>query len=225
MNVPVMKPEDIFKSDLSVMQTVYGLSLTLGFREVASWVFDAIRSYDQSRDLRLLLFEFLMASVLLLIGIRFFWAAGNIRRFVTLKAPQPHDRKLVTVVHFPILLLHSFLIYFFCRLLSMVHTWKDVTVEGSHLAWSIVGFLILNAVWLFCLVFRRQKWEPELFWIKNNVQTAAVLCAIMVGRRIWAPHNLFLLAMVFLVLNANSLRDLILRADSYLAYTGMASPS
>lgn len=217
-----MKAEDIFKQDMAVIQTVYGLSLTLGYREIANWLFDAIAAYHSCPDIQLMAVKFFMASVLILIEIRFFWASGNIRRFITRKESRPNDRKVVTVVHFPILLLHSFLLYIFCRLLSTIHEWKDVMAQGGRLVWFLVGFLALNGVWLLCLVFRRSNWEPELLWIKNNGITVLILSALMTVRGEFRPDDLPLLLSAFLLLNVNSLADLFLRADSYLAYTESA---
>ena len=219
-----MKSEDIFKQDLAVIQTVYGLSLTLGFRELANWVFDSVREYAGSRDLRLMLFKMLMASTLILIEIRFFWASGNIRRFVTRKQARPNDRKLVTIVHFPILLLHSFLLYSFCRLVGTVHGWNDLVVQGGRLIWLIAGFLTLNCCWLLSLLFRRDNWEPELLWIKNNGVTVIALSVIMLIRRELHAGDTGFLLLAFILLNVNSLTDLFFRADSYLAYTEFQTP-
>ena len=47
-----------------------------------------------------------------LLGLRFFWAVGNMKRFIGRQGtdPEARIRRVVTTVHFPVLLLHAFTI-------------------------------------------------------------------------------------------------------------------
>jgi hypothetical protein len=109
------------------------------------------------------------------LGIRLFWATGNIRRFVLRQMIllNPPGTTGLLVLHFPILILHAVHFFFLCRF------FQDLCLNGlyqtylSGLTWVFVSLLALNVVWLFLLRSGpkegtpRMKY-PELMWAISN---------------------------------------------------------
>jgi hypothetical protein len=112
--------------------------------------------------------------VLSALGTRFFWAVGNIRRFVLQRVGQldPPSRKWLVIAHFPLLFLHAVLFYILCRI------YQDICIYGlkPHYSSSFVeaygGLLALNVVWLLLLRHKRQDTGLEKLWMVNNAVSA-----------------------------------------------------
>ena len=79
-----------FKSDISLMQTVYGILLTLGFRLLGDALFKTYRS--PGNDYRVPICVIASCFTLALIGFRFFWAVGNIRRYMVRHENETNSR-------------------------------------------------------------------------------------------------------------------------------------
>lgn len=219
-----MTSTDIFKSDLSLIQNAYGIALVLGFREIALWTFASGELFLRDRDPWLLTLRLFISATLGLLGVRFFWATGNIRRFVLKRKRSPNDRKAVTVIHFPMLLLHAFLFFILSKEAAGIEEWNSFGTRAATLSLTVLFFLIFNSFWLLVLLRGRREKEPERLWVRNNGICGAIIAAGLTVCWLIDWHwQLIGLILTVLILFANSLIDLIFRADSYMAYVDLPS--
>ena len=98
------------KDDLNLMQTAYAVALILGFRNVIECLYEVV--LHRSGNGSVVVVKVLFSLVLLLTMVRFFWAVGNIRRFITRNASiLKETRRHVVSIHFLVLLIHAFSLY------------------------------------------------------------------------------------------------------------------
>jgi len=214
-----VKPVDIrdFKSDISLMQTVYGILLILGFRQLG----DALYLFVTKGvgDWELLCSLTAGGIALALLGFRFFWAVGSIRRYIVRHENNPNARvrRFITTFHFPILLLHAMAFYFLCRLHSDMISPTQFDNNVVFFIWGYVAFLLLNVIWLLWLVWRREDRRPEMIWIVNNAVTALIGLGAFWGLRLVIADASLIFLLTCIVFVANSLIDLWGTADTYIA--------
>ena len=79
-----------FKADIGLMQTVYGIFLVLGFRLLAEsfYVFMIGGAFDKPKT-DIVIPVSALGLVLTFLGLRFFWAVGNLRRFILRRGDDP----------------------------------------------------------------------------------------------------------------------------------------
>ena len=152
--------------DLAIIRALYGISLIFGFQKVVEASYLQLIGDSSAATLAPTVKKILLpclAIVLGALGTRFFWAVGNIRRFVLHRIVQldPPSRRWLVVAHFPLLFLHAVLFYILCRI------YQDICLFGlrPHYSSSFVlaygGLLILNVVWLLLLRQRGRTPEPR----------------------------------------------------------------
>jgi len=153
-----------------------------------------------------------------LIGIRFFWATGNIRRFllqrvIALKPPKTRD---LLLGHFPALVLHAVLFFFLCRFYQDVclNGLKGSYVQGLVLVFSCL--MSLNVLWLAVLRRKRKDPGPEFIWIANNAVFAALGIVYLEEWHGFDVHPQLSLAIALLLLLLNSTIDLLAAGRSYI---------
>jgi hypothetical protein len=123
---------------LAVVRTMYAVALTFGFQRVVEGSYlQFLRHFSKTlpndRALPQLSGPITLLLALLfvglgLLGIRLFWATGNIRRFLLRQTILLNPAKTTSVLflHFPVLLLHAVL-FFFCVVFSTISAGTDCT--------------------------------------------------------------------------------------------------
>ena len=238
-----------FNSDIGLMQTVYGILLVLGFRQIGDTLYNMFVA-KEAHNLELCASVALSAIALAFLGTRFFWAVGNIRRYYLRNEryePNRNARRVITTVHFPILLLHAFVFYVLCRFHSEMTSTKAIENGWDWFVLWFASFLLLNVMWLYQLVRRpvgrsvraepvsqtnsfgwlevgwskNRQWikdrQPESTWIILNELTALLVLAIVWFGNLVVNDSTALLVTACIVLILNSLLNLWLTADTYVA--------
>lgn len=142
------------------------------------------------------------ALVLVLLGIRFFWGVGNVRRFLlhdiaryfsartaeeqkkevdyaSLKREVLHRSIYLRVMLWdvPMLLAQSFLFFLLCQLLpEVIHgNGSDRPYERlNDFAIMYCTLILMNAFWLITLTAKESSSGPEVIWGRINVTTAVI---------------------------------------------------
>jgi len=207
-----------FKADISLMQTVYAIFLVLGFRLLAdSFSVFMIGGLDKPKTDIVVPVSALWLALIFL-GLRFFWAVGNLRRFILRRGDDStvKVRRVVTTVHFPLLIIHAFLFYCLCRLHGELSDPKLFDARSRLFVYWYSGFLLLNSAWLFTLIWSQKDNEPERKWMVNNAKSAiAALATFFILEWFNAPltTSLPLVSLVFLY---NSFVDLWRTSETYI---------
>lgn len=212
------------KSDLSLMQTIYGIVMTLAFRQLVESFYVYMSTDIDKRVSFWILTAFGVNLVLL--GCRFFWSIGNIRRFVERTSEKlPKDRsRWVTVGYFPTLLTHGFMYYCLCKIHGDMLDPKLVDTRIDVFVRTYIGFLGANIAILRLLTRGNDSMIPESFWIKNNAFAVSVASIAYIWfRSDWIPATWMIIAVSFTFL-LNSLIDLWSTAGDYIA-DGKPKPS
>jgi len=203
-----------FKSDINLMQTVYGILLILGFRQLGDAFFDYMSG---ERNVWVMVTLTGSGLALAFLGFRFFWAVGNIRRYIIYRE-KTHPalyRRLITTIQFPVLLLHAMAFYFLCRLHANMKVPKDFESGATIFVLGYCGFLLGNSLWLKLLVRNRPNKVPEEDWVRNNGAFAIVALFVFFGTLSYGRQIAFVsCCLVFL---GNSFVDLWKTADTYIA--------
>jgi GNAT superfamily N-acetyltransferase len=206
--------------DLSLIRNLYGISLIFGFQKVVESSYLQLVGDKTAASLspgaKILLIT--LALVLAAVGIRFFWAVGNIRRCVLQRIVRldPPKRWVLVLVHFPLLFLHAVLFFFLCRF------YQDICVNGLRHGYAF-GFILvylfllgLNVGWLFLLEYNRTDKGPESLWIRNNAafMIAGVICLVTLEHyHVTSEWELFSASGLFLL---NSVVDFIRARGTYI---------
>lgn len=109
---------------------------------------------------------------LLLLGLRFFWAVTNVRRLAedrTVDETSTRNvRRMIVMVHVPMLMLHVLAYYFACRLLADVCR-RLPSGRGPLMVPALYAACqVVNAIWLLFLVRNRTRCLRERRWMVNN---------------------------------------------------------
>ena len=217
------EPESIdtrdFKTDIGLMQTVYGIFLVLGFRLLADsfYVFMIGGALDKPKT-DIVVPVSALGLVLTFLGLRFFWAVGNLRRYILRRGDDPavKVRRVVTTVHFPLLIIHAFLFYCLCRLHGELSDPKLFDDKSRLFVYWYAGFLLFNSAWLFTLIRSQKDNEPEKTWIFNNASSATAALAIFFVLEWFNSPLTTSLPLVSLVFLYNSFVDLWRTAETYI---------
>jgi GNAT superfamily N-acetyltransferase len=211
---------------LVVVRMMYAVALTFGFQKIVDSTYNQVfrRFSPPSGDhpIQQLPPDTMKVVILLffalgLLGIRFFWATGNIRRFVLhgVTELQPPNTRSLLFFHFPLLILHAVLFFFLCRF------YQDICTNGLHDSY-VLGLLIvftfllaLNVAWLTLLRMKRVDRGPEFLWMANNI--AFALLGIVAYQVFYHCHvevntQLFLTGLLVL---SNSILDFLLTGGTY----------
>jgi GNAT superfamily N-acetyltransferase len=161
--------------DLNMIRTVYGISLIFGFQKIVEWSYVLLASggaASLSTKVKLLLLPCLAFAVLA-VGIRFFWAADNIRRFVLRRIVtlNPPKRWHIVIIHFPLLFSHAVLFFFLCRIFQDICERGLQQPDGAHFILTYTTLLFLNIGWLASMLNKKEK-GPESLWFYNNLYFA-----------------------------------------------------
>jgi GNAT superfamily N-acetyltransferase len=212
---------------LVVVRMMYAVALTFGFQKIVDSTYNQVfrRFSPPSGDhpIQQLLPNTMVAVILLffalgLLGIRFFWATGNIRRFVlhgVTDLKRPPNTTSLLLFHFPLLILHAVLFFFLCRFYQDICTYglHDSYVLGLLLVFTFL--LVLNVAWLTLLRMKRVDRGPEFLWMANNIAFAVLgIVAYQVFYHCHVEVNTQLVLTGLLILS-NSILDFALTGGTY----------
>jgi hypothetical protein len=216
---------------LTVMQTVYAVAMVLGFKNALEKSYGLFLSPLQGPPGRLPHWVLLIALVaIMLLGLRFFWVTRNLYAFV-IHSPSPLERRVrwMTLVHFPITLIHALLFYCVCQAYADIVS--SGATEASAAAVDLTGrfvflfasLLLLNGLWLL-ITFRPSTCDAEGKWGWSNVVFAALafLDALLVLEVFNKPPAVLAVSACALFL-INSVIDLVAAADAYILFPGGGS--
>ena len=194
------------------MQTAFAVSLVLGFKNAVECLYAVAFSAE---EWHLAIVKSIFSVVLLLTTMRFFWALGNIRRFIERNLEMLRaTRRYVISIHFFILLAHAFCLYLLSKYTLDLSNAIPLATAMRLLTFGYASFLALNGSWLFMLVLGQEDKKPESVWIKNNYICAAAACAIYISVSYFNPFLAFLVASVIYLWN--SVYDLIKTSSAYV---------
>lgn len=171
---------------LSLMRTVYGIAIVLGFQKVLQASYT--RFFTGVRLAFLPWYAATLAAIAItFLAIRFFWVPRNLSSYVL--GFGQHIRRVwgrVTVIHFPIALAHAVLFFYLCETVGALVTARTrVAVDRLIMQFLILcaTLLIMNAIWLFGLKPRRAKVlrTRQLGVIKPALRAAAA--AVLLAAR------------------------------------------
>jgi hypothetical protein len=210
--------------ELAVIRTLYAISFIVGFQKIGEAVYFLFFQEHTHLSFSGALFGLvgLITLVLVLLGFRFFWAVGNIRRFVFRKIStlQPPKRKTL-MLHIAFLFVVPLLFYFLCRIFQDLVTSLSLAQFNKRFL-LVYGILLLaNSGWLALLTHKLSR-NPERFWMINNFSFGTLaFCCTVVAR--FGHYELIIAYASCILLLANSLIDLLLSSEVYFlgdAYSG-----
>lgn len=222
--------------DLSIIRVVYAIFLVEGFKQVIQatyrrWVkgpnaledgvLAACQSLSPHQPLPPLAPTWLLVFTAISIGalgVRFFWAIGNIRRFVLHRIINldPPNRRAIVMLHFSFLFLHATAFFLMCEVFQDLgqHTLGREAID--RLILTLILLLAMNAIWLLFLIKGRTDHGPERAWLLNNSFFTVVFAIILfkIGSLAKTPEAM--LTIVAACSMANSLLDFLVASDGYV---------
>jgi hypothetical protein len=210
--------------ELAVIRTLYAISFIVGFQKIGEAVYFLFFQEHSHLSFSGALFGLvgLIMLALVLLGFRFFWAVGNIRRFVFRKISilQPPKRKTL-MLHIALLFVVPLLFYFLCRIFQdLVNSLSLAQFNKRFLL--VYGILLMaNSGWLVLLTHKLSR-NPERFWMINNFLFGIAALGGVVAAS-FGHYELTIAYTSCLLLLANSLIDLLFSSEVYFlgdAYAG-----
>jgi hypothetical protein len=199
---------DDFREDLRIVQIAYGVMLILGMRSVAESSYAVLaRIVAGNAQVIEAALELLLAFGAAWLGMRFFWATGNIRRLLSSRrrSEEARVRSQVIYFHFPVLMFHSFLFFAVGRTLTAACDGSPHEDKHFNVAIAAGAMWVVNIGWLLILMRGRTDRSPESIWLRINLCCTAVLIVANGVSRILpsVPGDVWY-AVVALTLVANS---------------------
>ncbi len=223
---------DNINNNLDVLRVIYVFSFGLGYNKLAEL-------YTPKNNLiNVYWFVVAVGSVLLVfLSIRFFWAIGNLRRYllhqlknniknVDMDDPKKSIKKLLEPVlkrtmflDVPILMLHSFLFLLLCvYYVDLANNWQVQEkrfYSSSVFVHMYCALLYINAFWLYLLRDQGDENEPEHSWMQNNF-VAASLCLLAFPILLFFGCKILALAVAIFIFYVNSFFDFNKCYDAYM---------
>ena len=202
--------------DLGIIYVLYGLAFAFGFQELAASLDQLISGAAHFLSGITIFGIFTLNFSIILIGLRFFWAIGNLRRFVNRqKSLLPAIQMEIVVIHFPIVVLQSFAFYLLCAQIPRILS-QPPNVIGIPRIGHFAAFLLLaNSIWLAILQRGMPKRDPERTWFANNLVLALMVFLVLFE----IQETLLELWGIAIVLLINSIVDLGITSKWYLQST------
>lgn len=227
----VLSDTDI-RTGMGLMQTIYIVAMSLGFKEVVEVAYGIFVPPASSRPGGLPLPVVAAAFLaVVLLTIRFFWVPRSLYTYVVSRLETDGARgesresvfTRVMVVHFPLVLAHSLVFAFICRAFVDLAMPAEhaVRASGGDRAFRFIslyaGLLFLNVVWLK-LVTPPEDREPGAVWAYNNL-----LCVVLAVGALGAfeKHEIVTWALVLsgsVLFIANGVIDLAKTAPYYILF-------
>jgi hypothetical protein len=225
----ILKRDDI-SSGMGVVQTVYGVGMALGLKNVleASYRVFFLPVTKSPDTIPRWAIPFAFVAVVLL-AIRFFWVPRNLYSYLI----RPHDeadtedrfRKL-TLFHIPIVMAHAVLFFFICHAFAdMASPEAPSNATGAQLAVRFVamygGLLLLNTLWLFWMTPRPERGkdaEPGRIWARSNMVAVGLTLLLLGAFYLWRISPGALVVAAALIFIANGFYDLVRCAKFYILF-------
>jgi hypothetical protein len=205
------------QQQLSVMATIYGVAMVLGYEQIAESFYSAIIKGEAIVATPLGYCLTLLASLCVaLLGFRFFWAVGNIRRYLLeARIEVGQKRRAVVIYHAPILLFHAFLFYCLCRLTTDTGLHCELAERQREFLLVYELLLLTNSLWLTILLRRRRRKIPEIIWRNNNLAFSSLVLVLLISQAIFSYNILFVFIPALAAFFLNSLCDLRKTSHTY----------
>ncbi len=183
--------------NLKILRILYSMSSLLAMRELILGF-----RITQTEIAHVSILYMFGALVLVVLGVRFFWGVGNVRRFLledmaryfsaktagALKQEIDYTRLKSEVLHRSIylrvmlwdvsmLLAQSFVFFLLCQLLPLVVHGNGSSKPFDRLNDFVVlycGLILMNAFWLATLSSQGSPARPEAVWGRINIVTAVI---------------------------------------------------
>lgn len=222
---------------LTVIQTVYAVIMAFGFSYLVEGGYLFMEPYLGLTNTETINYSAAFLIPILttsLLGLRFFWAVVNIRRYIervnfrlaqipdaqlTLKYKRSKERNIV-LLHVPILIGHGFIFYFICRLTKDLPLAEPANSAIIAFIIAYSGFQYFNALWILWLA----GWKPtndaqptrEKFWVLNNFIISTVGIALLFIGLLFSVDIVSLLVAACGAFIVGSIADLTQTAYHYL---------
>ena len=157
---------------LDLFHAMYIVGLAFGLQEISRALYTNLRSVAGSgASMGTAAANTLLFISIILLIVRFFWSTGNIRRAMNRDGPALSEKtkRIVVMIHLPILLLQGTLVLFVC--LAYAEWIETRTGAFNVIGWFLVA-TALNTAWLWSLTRGRKAGEargPEFLWMQNNL--------------------------------------------------------
>jgi hypothetical protein len=206
--------------DLSIIRILYAISFVLGFQKLGEaaylLLFQGNPTVDLSGKMKVLLV--LLFLSLTFLGFRFFWAIGNIRRFVLRRISElrPPRRQHVVALHMAILFCYPALFFFLCRLLQDFCQNLALLPFARQFITVYSILLLANAVWLLILTYGSAHKDQEWLWLINNAAVGVTAVLWLYFGLCQGISPLIITYGATLLLLANNLVDLLFTSKAYI---------
>jgi hypothetical protein len=207
--------------DLNIIRTIYGMSLSLAFGNILNAFGKRRHGLGWEIDVLYILLAFAVATV----GYRFYFTAGNVRRFflervLQLKVPSV---KQLLLVHLPILFIHAIFFFVLCDLFGKLVE-KGPSGELAWVAGLFSLMLFVNSFWLIWIILHTRSrnsgedsWVAEGKWYVNNLCWGFVsaVFAVILSCGGFQDEKLAIL-LITVIVAGNSAVDFSLTSRAYL---------
>lgn len=221
---PILRRDDIH-TGLSLVQTIYGIAMVLGLKIAIETSYSLFLSPTESPPSSFPHYIVLFAlATIMLLGLRFFWVPRNLYAYLLVSdLPLSSRLRRMTVIHFPITLVHALLFYCVC------HAYADIAVSNAALNSSLAdalasrfvlfyaGLLLFNGAWLLS-VAPSGKSQAESIWGRNNLVAAGLIAVIFAAFKLFAIPTVAFIALAGAVFVLNSAIDLWKASEYYVLF-------
>lgn len=216
--------EDDIRTGMNLTQTAYAVLMSFGLKVVAEAFYPVLfaSSAPGVEPLSPWLIGIAFITVLLL-TIRFFFVTRNLYAYVNhhlnRKATPKDTFRPLMLYHFPIAVCHSILFFGVCEaFIELTKSAASAHAPIIHFVGIYVTLLLLNSIWLYCIVPRDSTGPGRRVWAKNNC-----IFSIGAGLALVAFFALNLSVTALLVIGcvlflANSVIDLREAAEGYILF-------
>jgi|GEM_PF-3010155 len=168
---------------------------------------------------------FLIVVTIMLLGLRFFWVPRNLYAYL-LVSKHPLEKRLrrMTLLHFPIVLIHALLFYCVCQ--AFVDVASSTAPLHSSLARDLAtrfvlfyaGLLLVNGAWLLLGFGNPSRATAEWIWGWNNVAATLLAVVAWIFFEVLDMPVVAFLSIAAMIFAANSLIDLWKASAHYILF-------
>ena len=175
------------ETGLSLVQTIYGIAMVLGLQGAIETAYGVLVAPDPPPSAMPRVVDAFTVVMIMFLGLRFFWVPRNLYAYLLLSGHSLEKRlRRMTVLHFPIVLIHALLFYCVCQ--AYVDIASSTAPLDSGLARELAtrfalfyaGLLAVNGAWLLLGFGHRDASTAEGIWGRNNLVSAALMVAVWI---------------------------------------------
>lgn len=221
--------------DLTLFQAFFALTLGVGLVDLSKGVFDAwMQVNEHVLPLRWALVATLLAAGVLLVALRMTWAVECLGRFMAAQRADGHpvDPCWVSILHYPALLAHAFVVFILCRVAALVADPKRLGHALFRFFAVLAGLLLFNALYLVTVVPSKSAAARldasnmpfdsgrniKIGWIVNNAGFGILIAGVLIISKLAgrSPSDCCVLVLLLEAMFANSFLDLGFSARYYV---------